>query len=332
MRSVFVLSVAILASLVVAQTAGAATVTPNPATRLAAATFVAAPGEANDVTVSSRTGTSSSVTITDSGAPLTLAGSLASACTSPDAHTVTCPWPGQRYAAQVNAGDRNDVVTAAGDTPLSADGGSGRNRLVGGTEHDSLSSAHGGDDTLIGGAGPDIFRVSDRRTDVHCGGGSDVVNEEVGAAGRWSKAQNPTLTADCESLVAMDATVDGPYVSDVYQLKVALTKLRRHGATVTLPVTAFLFGRNSPFSLAAILQPPTGTKTLARLTRRLTLGHKGEPLAGRNVSGTLRFPVPARQASTLRSGRRVHLVVVNHAQTRDWLDGPARLSATVTIR
>jgi Ca2+-binding RTX toxin-like protein len=121
--------------------------------------YVAAPGEANEVTVSSVTtpGPPGQAVIHDAGAPIT----SGEGCTRIDDHTVAC----SRYAVNVRAGDMDDSVTGA-DT---VEGGVGDDRLTGdasdqvldGEEGNDTLSGGDGEDTLSGGEGVDVVLGED---------------------------------------------------------------------------------------------------------------------------------------------------------------------------
>jgi Ca2+-binding RTX toxin-like protein len=132
--------------------------------------YVAAAGEANQLTLT----TSATVTTAvDPGATVT----AGSACTQVNAHTVTCPRravsdPPSDFpiiAIDVNLGDGNDsaVVTATCEAvPFGArcrhlDGGAGDDKLTGGTDGDVFVGRDGdGNDTYTGGGGNDLADYS----------------------------------------------------------------------------------------------------------------------------------------------------------------------------
>jgi Ca2+-binding RTX toxin-like protein len=108
--------------------------------------YVAAPGEANAVTVSSVTTPSGAgqAVIHDGGAPIT----PGEGCTRIDDHTVAC----SRYVVSVRAGDMDDSATGA-DTVR---GGAGDDRLTG-DDSDQILDGEEGNDTLSGGDGDDVL-------------------------------------------------------------------------------------------------------------------------------------------------------------------------------
>jgi len=309
---------AILVAAALPAPASAATVSVEDPDSAAAVSVLAAPGERNAIIVRS-TGPET-VEIADASAQLTtVAGS---GCTATDAHTVTCPTAtGHRFAARVDAGDEDDTVTATGDTPIRALAGSGRNVLTGGGGADELISGTG-DDTLAGGAGDDRLTVGKRTATVTCGNGRDTVAEQ-------RQRLAPRLAGDCETLEGMGSIVDGPYVERVVKVRITLDRMRRHGAFVTAPVTCRAYLVWGPCVLAAILQPPARSATLARLDRRLVLStRKGMQLR----SGVLRLRVVPGHRGAVVSGKRVRLVVADHDTKGEWLDDPVRLSVDVPLR
>lgn len=172
--------------------------------------YRAAPGEANDVTITTN-GAYAFVgwLVSDTGAPLT-AGAR---CTALDAHTASCPFTESEIniAVDVDLGDLNDYASVAGacgaeeneeDFPcagVTVNGGSGLDivfgsdaapsTLYGGEGDDHLLAGERGavldggpgDDWLIGAAGRDrlLGRAGDDRLDGHAGndvarGGDDA--------------------------------------------------------------------------------------------------------------------------------------------------------------
>lgn len=297
--------------------ASAASVSVEDPDAAAAVSVLAAPGERNQITV--RAPDLDTVEIVDAGAPLTTAAGAG--CTAADAHTVTCPRSSHRFAARVDAGDADDTVTAAGAAPIRAFAGSGRNVLTGGAGADELTSTTG-DDALVGGEGDDRLTVGAHTATVTCGSGRDAIVEQ-------QQRHAPRLAGDCESLEGMRSGVDGPYVDRVVKVRVALNRMRRHGAFVTAPVTCRAYAIWGPCVLAAILQPPAASATLARLDRRVVLStRKGTELR----SGVLRLRVAVGRRGAVAAGKRVRLVVVDHDTKGEWLDGPVRLSVNVPLR
>jgi hypothetical protein len=199
-----VLAVAVSAALPVTARSATVTVDPRVFEYRTMVTFVAVPGESNDVRVAwqSEGFTSKSVTISDAGAPLT-AGSQ---CESLDMHTVRCTpaltMSNSLVHADLELGDRDDRVrvsdvgrgalAAAG--VLFADGGSGDDVLDarsgfmagfdggGGTDHlygaefesfladgdrdGAEGDAAPGPDVIEGGPGRDTVSYRQRTADV----------------------------------------------------------------------------------------------------------------------------------------------------------------------
>lgn len=128
--------------------------------------FTAAPGEANDVTVS---GPADTVTVHDAGAVLT-AGDR---CTSSGDHDVTCDLSGApRAPNSIALGDGNDRLVVSGSLAAQTvvDGGDGDDDVTGGGEVDQLKGGLGRD-KLAGGAGNDTLM----------GGGATASGESIEA-------------------------------------------------------------------------------------------------------------------------------------------------------
>ncbi|HMJ96378.1 MAG TPA: hypothetical protein VK486_11025 [Thermoleophilaceae bacterium] len=138
---------------------------------------VAAPGEANALSVAPGL-TTSSVVVTDSGAPL-LAGP---GCTLGEDGSATCSAPvgGSPVASiEVDAGDLDDSVGVAAALPALVMGGEGDDRITGGDGDDTLLGG-GGADFADGGRGDDSIDVRDGFADsAWCGRGFDRVRAET---------------------------------------------------------------------------------------------------------------------------------------------------------
>lgn len=105
--------------------------------------YVADPGEANDVTIE---GDEQSITVTDPGAVIV----PGARCTSSDPHTVTCTTQFTFDPVEVTLGDDEDHFTSEGPS-FEVDGGPDDDHLEGGAAGGSLSGGDG-DDHLEGGA------------------------------------------------------------------------------------------------------------------------------------------------------------------------------------
>lgn len=111
---------------------------------------IAAPGEANQLTIASAGGL---FTITDAGAVSVSAGL---GCTPAAANRVTCSTSGVSTIS-VDAGDGNDSVTLAGVTlPATLNDGAGDDTITGGSGNDTFVGSSG-NDILVGGPGNDSF-------------------------------------------------------------------------------------------------------------------------------------------------------------------------------
>jgi hypothetical protein len=135
--------------------------------------YQAAPGEANDVRVSSIDGTA--VRVSDSGATI----DAGPGCRAVDAHTAECSSPDFLHDANLVLGDMHDRVTSD-RLRLRAGGGPGDDRLEG-SPFDDVLNGGGGHDRLSGGAGDDFLSDTDEPeavdSDVIEGGdGSDTVS------------------------------------------------------------------------------------------------------------------------------------------------------------
>jgi hypothetical protein len=156
--------------------------------------YVAAPGETNDVSVSA---SGSDIVITDSGSGVPIAD--AGGCTidaGPPSRAV-CP-AGGVTSISIDLGDGNDSGTIANDLalPVSLSGGDGDDVLEGGA----------GNDVLRGNMGDDSINSRDSAADqVYCGDGSDFVAAD---------GQDTFPLANCERITTNGpaATIDsGPF-------------------------------------------------------------------------------------------------------------------------
>ncbi len=167
--------------------AGAATVTSSERGTL---TFNAAPGEANDVSVSSTQAWRKFIrcdpinpldpfrwrgcydywyevtyaVVRDAGAVL----NAGAGCSSSDPHTAQCEWPSR---GSISLGDGGDAISGAPFT-TSVDAGSGKDKVAGGSSGETINAADG------------------ERDAITCGGSHDAVN----ADGR------DQVGRDCESV------------------------------------------------------------------------------------------------------------------------------------
>jgi hypothetical protein len=126
---------------------------------------IASPGEANQLAITAGT----SLTVTDSGAPLTAGPGCASAA---DGGIECRAAPGAVAVASidVDAGDLDDSVRIEAALPARILGGDGNDQLVGG----------GGADFADGGAGDDFIDLRDALADsAWCGTGRDGVAAET---------------------------------------------------------------------------------------------------------------------------------------------------------
>jgi Ca2+-binding RTX toxin-like protein len=192
MRLSFLVALVLLAAPSVAQASTAKVVFPPDFGSLFS--YIAAPGETNQVEVSLLAGT---VTIRDTGASIT----AGDGCVSVDAHEVTCAL-GIHDQLGVTLDDLDDSLTLEGDgVDWEVRGGDGADTLV-----DSCPTGCGflsggpGDDTLqgsliSGGAGDDTLTGSPNEDSIGGGSGNDALS---GAGG------NDTLLP-----AAGDDTVDG---------------------------------------------------------------------------------------------------------------------------
>jgi hypothetical protein len=147
--------------------ASAATIQPG-----AAGAIVYDGGSGRDVVTVSLA--PSGVTFT---AQLLHAGGLLAAapCSAPDAKTVTCPLPSALVIAGGDGGDEISLSAAGGALiPVSIDGGSGNDVLLGGAEPDAVH----------GGAGDDVLALAGGADDLRGDDGGDTVRTTGFTAGQ----------------------------------------------------------------------------------------------------------------------------------------------------
>ncbi len=174
------------------------------------ATFTAAPGEVNNLTLSTQLHPLG-VTFSDSGAGSVTAGS---GCTQVTATTVGCAEPITRVA--VDLGDGNDTLTdKLSLTPVTADGGSGDDVLTGGAPDDTLIGG-AGDDVLNGGGGNDTLDGGPGTDSFDGGPGNDTILSRDGVAesivcdagtDTVTSDYSDTAGSDCEAVDASTAPV-----------------------------------------------------------------------------------------------------------------------------
>jgi Ca2+-binding RTX toxin-like protein len=159
-------AIAVAAALLVAPgTAGAATAAlgTNPVTGATELSYVAGPGEANDLTISF----TDHLVITDVGvAEITDADGPGGCAAS--GNVVTCP-EGLDPAIRVLLGDLDDRLVSQGPTRqhglLTVDAGSGDDVLQGGSEPDLFMASPGADE-MLGGGSLDTVSYEDRENRV----------------------------------------------------------------------------------------------------------------------------------------------------------------------
>jgi Ca2+-binding RTX toxin-like protein len=137
--------------------------------------FNAAPGERNDVTITTN---ALGVVVRDAGAPLTGVGP----CVPLDAHTVICAGTTPNAPWNVVLDDLDDSVRFVHATQhATIDGGAGDDDLSA-PDGGSTVWAGEGDDTVAGGAGPDSVSGGGGNDDVDPGLGSDWVTLGAGTS------------------------------------------------------------------------------------------------------------------------------------------------------
>jgi Ca2+-binding RTX toxin-like protein len=164
-----VLVLALFAAAVLPASASAATVSKTGST----VSYIADPGEANDVTISLGGG---NYTIAEQGSGVTVTNG--GGCTV-SGQTATCPSSGTELL-DVQAGDRSDTVTIQAPTPSHISGGDGFDTLRGGS----------GADVISGGAGTDVADYSDRR--------NPLTITVDGKPGDGEKGENDNVQTDVE--------------------------------------------------------------------------------------------------------------------------------------
>jgi hypothetical protein len=184
------------------------------------ATYVAAPGEANDLSVSQVD--DYTLRVTDLGAVI-VAGDN---CTSIDAHAADCSSPMEQhrrylYAIAVAAGDGDDRVESAGDHGPGlrvADGGPGDDELLGSLDKGDVLDGGGGHDTLRGRGNSDTLADGDTSgaadADVLDGGGDnlDTVSYANRTAPVYVDLSNPLADGEQgegDTLVGIRAVIGG---------------------------------------------------------------------------------------------------------------------------
>ena len=119
-------------------------------------------------------GKQSTVTVTRQGATVTVDDKVAikvgagCARVKGDKTRARCTPGAAPTRLRVYTYDRDDTVVNDTDLPITADGGTGRDKLTGGPDHDRLYGrsghdvlkGHGGNDTLYGGSGNDNSTVT----------------------------------------------------------------------------------------------------------------------------------------------------------------------------
>ena len=129
-------------------------------------TYRAASGERNDVTI---TATSSSVIVRDARAPVT-------GCTAVGPNGALCEGVFRRATVLLgNGADRARITGLA----VSANGGSGADRVTGDDEDDTLNGGTG-NDVLDGAAGDDLLLGDLGNDTLHGGRGRDELDGDVG--------------------------------------------------------------------------------------------------------------------------------------------------------
>ncbi len=134
--------------------------------------YTASPGETNLVDVTQGGGR---LNVTDPGATI----AARRGCTRMGPHYATCRGAGVS-SVFVDLRDGDDSVALDGMLlPLTAQGGDGNDRLVGGGGADSLDGG-AGDDTLTGAGGADELSGGDGNDTIDGGAGDDVLNGGAG--------------------------------------------------------------------------------------------------------------------------------------------------------
>jgi hypothetical protein len=154
-------------------------------------TYIAAKGEANNVTFS-RSGTT--VEVTDSGATV----SPGNKCTRVTDHQVTCT--GTINYVGAGTDDMNDTITLSGSIPSWVDAGSGNDVLKGGSSSDWLFG-NTGDDTLDGGLGADLLSGGDGNDLADYSGRTNAVTISLdGQPGDGETGENDNVSSSIENV------------------------------------------------------------------------------------------------------------------------------------
>src|SRR3954468_5383871 len=168
-RTLYACLLAVAVAVLAPAGADAATVSLNGS----AVSYDAAPGEANNITVTYASG---AFTITENGAGITVNdGDGAGGCTVAG-NVATCPGTDAagNFTDDVNA-DLGDLADTANASSLGAsvdfDGGADGDNLTGGAGNDSLNGGDGSD-TLVGADGSDDLRGGDGTDDLDGGSGN----------------------------------------------------------------------------------------------------------------------------------------------------------------
>ena len=302
------------------------------------ASFKAAPGQANRLTITTTpSGTlqrasraaanpTTTITFTDLGAPLR----VGVGCASVDEHTATCITSADRL--DVELGDGDDTVTT--NAPAAIGGGSGDDTIVatnppskhgnvlsGAAGNDRIDAGAGGRSVLLGGPGDDTLIGSGFDDEVYgdpgadtikAGAGRDLVDGEAGPDHITCGEDPDTLAADNEDVL------DHPMT---YRTKV--TRLRTDCEELLLP------GTRSPFSFypeamglmgrelrIGQIESPAKPGAFTVRDRGGRLLAKG-PLTGQSV----RLALTPRGRTTLRAGTKTAVFLRVDPQ-RDSLPGP----------
>ena len=153
--------------------------------------YRAAPGEANDVTVTRSGG---SITFVDAGVA-TITHASGGPCAVNGNHA-TCPGS----EAQVEAGDLEDTVTLSGAV---------YGRLYGGEGADTLSAGTAGSE-MTGKGGGDVFNGGSGADRMYGGGGADVFNGGAGTDTASYEGSNSAETVNVNDLANDGSSDDGP--------------------------------------------------------------------------------------------------------------------------
>jgi hypothetical protein len=185
---------ALLAVILPAAKADAAAITITGGTL----TYQAAPGESNNLTITSPFFTGKYY-FTDTGATSITVPSPT--CTVVDGQHVNCPMSAFTSAA-VNLDDGNDSVDAMSlQVHVTLNGGAGDDSLRGGQGNDTLNG-DGGNDTLRGTGGADTFSGGDGTDTVTYSGRTTGITASMdGVANDGDPGENDNVQSDVENLV-----------------------------------------------------------------------------------------------------------------------------------